>query len=110
MTAPKNTRPVLAISAILSGALYLYAWSGGHSRHTNRKLVLESRRREQAEAYLAAAAERSRIAGELHDIVAHAVTVMVLQAAGARGRLACDAAQVDRALENIETVGQQAMV
>jgi len=34
---------------------------------------------------------------------------MVLQAAGARGKAACDPAQVDRALGNIETVGQQAM-
>jgi signal transduction histidine kinase len=100
----------LAIFAILFGALYLCAWSGGRWRHNHCKFVLESRRREEAEAYVAVAAERSRIAGELHDIVAHAVTVMVLQAAGARGRLVCDPAQVDRALDNIEITGQQAMV
>jgi len=101
---------VLAISAVLSGALYLCAWSGSRWRHTHRKVVLESRRREEAEAYLAVAAERSRIVAELHDIVANDVTVMLLQAAVARGKLAGDPAQVDRTLDNIETAGQEAMV
>lgn len=100
----------LTISAVLYGALYLCAWGAGRWRQTHCRLVLESRRREEAEACLAVAAERTRIAGELHDIVAHAVTVMVLQAAGVRGQPSCDPARADRALDAIETTGQQAMV
>jgi signal transduction histidine kinase len=53
----------------------------------------------------AAAAERVRIARELHDIVAHHLSVVVLQAAGARasGRPA------GAALEKIENSGRQAL-
>jgi signal transduction histidine kinase len=56
-------------------------------------------------AQQAAAAERARIARELHDIVAHHLSVVVLHAAGAR---ACGRA--DRAtLEEIEHSGRQAL-
>ncbi|TWP51294.1 hypothetical protein FKR81_16940 [Lentzea tibetensis] len=97
---------------ITSGPFYLIvyvsAWAVGRWRESHRRFVLESQRREEAEAYLAVAAERNRIAAELHDIVAHSVTVMVLQAAGARRS---DVSQdVERALANIESAGQQAMV
>jgi signal transduction histidine kinase len=55
------------------------------------------------------AAERRRIARELHDIVSHAVTVIVLQAAGAARVAETDFAQVTRSLAHIETAGKQAM-
>jgi signal transduction histidine kinase len=59
----------------------------------------------QRQAEQAVAVERARIARELHDIVAHHLSVVVLQAAGARasGRPA------DRALEKIEGSGRQAL-
>jgi signal transduction histidine kinase len=66
-------------------------------------------RRDRA-AREAVAAERARIARELHDIVAHAVTIMVIQAAGARRILARDAQQAEGALTNIEETGKQAMI
>jgi signal transduction histidine kinase len=53
----------------------------------------------------AAAAERDRIARELHDIVAHHLSVMVLQAAGARA----SGKAADSALEKIEHSGRQAL-
>jgi len=59
----------------------------------------------QRQAEDAAAAERARIAREMHDIVAHHLSVMVLQAAGARA-LGKD---TDSALEKIEHSGRQAL-
>lgn len=59
----------------------------------------------ERQAERAVAAERARIARELHDIVAHHLSVVVLQAAGARasGRPATDS------LEKIEHSGRQAL-
>lgn len=56
----------------------------------------------------AVAAERMRIARELHDIVAHALTVTVLQAAGARHVLDVDPERARRALVAIEKIGKHA--
>jgi signal transduction histidine kinase len=57
----------------------------------------------------AVAAERARIARELHDTVAHAVTVIVLHAAGGRRLLATEPARVVHALNGIEEQGREAM-
>jgi signal transduction histidine kinase len=59
----------------------------------------------QRQAEQAVAAERARIARELHDIVAHHLSVMVLQAAGARA----SGQPADRALEKIENSGRLAL-
>ncbi len=73
------------------------------------ELELAQDRREQAQRVIAAdavRAERARIARELHDVVAHEITVMTLQAEGAR-RLARDAdPRVTQALETIATSGR----
>jgi signal transduction histidine kinase len=53
--------------------------------------------------------ERLRIARELHDIVSHAVSVMVLQAAGARAVLATDRQRAEAALDIVQDVGSQSM-
>ena len=55
------------------------------------------------------AEERRRIARELHDVVSHAVTVVVLQARGGRTMLDRDPRQTRAALDAIETSGQQAL-
>ena len=59
----------------------------------------------QRQAEQAAAAERARIARELHDIVAHHLSVVVLHAAGARASGGADPAT----LEEIENSGRQAL-
>ena len=57
----------------------------------------------------AASEERQRIARELHDVVAHGVVLMVLQAQGARRILDQDPARVREALEAIEETGKTAL-
>lgn len=57
----------------------------------------------------ALAEERRRIARELHDVVSHAVTVVVLQARGGRSMLTRDPQQTKAALDAIEMSGQDAL-
>ena len=53
--------------------------------------------------------ERTRIAREMHDVVAHSVSLMVIQTAAARRQLATDPAGVDASLATVEDTGRVAM-
>ncbi len=66
-------------------------------------------RRLQEESARAVAAERARIARELHDVVSHAIAVTVLQARGGRRMLGVDDVEVRRALDAIEQTNTQAL-
>ncbi|MEV7388812.1 histidine kinase [Streptomyces sp. NPDC091215] len=72
-----------------------------------RAELTESRRAALARA--AAAEERARIAREIHDVLAHGVSVMVLNAEGARLARATDPTAADRALAVIGTTGREAL-
>ena len=77
--------------------------------------VVESERRvaqlalEQQEQFQAAAIERERLARELHDVVAHSVSVMTVQSTAARRVIAEDPRRAATALEAIERTGREAM-
>ena len=74
----------------------------------DRAEVLERDREQQARA--AAAAERARIARELHDVVGHAVSLVVLQAVAGLGLLdKDDTRQVRTRLTTIEATARQAL-
>ncbi|MHB8656783.1 MAG: sensor histidine kinase [Solirubrobacteraceae bacterium] len=67
-------------------------------------------RRESGEmARRAAEEERTRIARELHDVVAHSLSVIVGQAGGARMVLDDDAVDVREALLAVEGIGRQTL-
>ncbi|MFF3223938.1 sensor histidine kinase [Nocardia suismassiliense] len=60
-------------------------------------------------AHDAVSAERTRIARELHDVVAHAVSVIIVQADGARYALRRDPDAAEQALSTIASTGREAL-
>jgi signal transduction histidine kinase len=97
---------VLAIPQFLVIGVVLF-WLIGMGVRARRETTSLAARNAALErrADEAVAAERARIARELHDIVAHHLSVMVLQAAGARA----SGKSPDAALEKIESSGRQAL-
>ncbi|AXQ56460.1 MULTISPECIES: sensor histidine kinase [Streptomyces] len=95
---------------------FVLAWVLGDSLRTRRAYFeqLEERadrleREREAQAKIVVAAERARIARELHDVVAHNVSVMVVQADGAAYVIDAAPQQAKAALETISTTGRQAL-
>lgn len=104
------------VSAAVNGAWALPPWVVGRAvRSREARAVQAEEGRAEAERLTglveaeAIDAERRRMARELHDVVAHAVTVMVLQARGARHCLESDPVAVRDALDAVEEVGGQAL-
>ena len=85
-----------------AGLVALSPWLAGRVTRTR---ILRAAAMERA----AASEERQRIARELHDVVAHGVVLMVLQAQGARRILDQDPSRVRDALEAIEETGKTAL-
>ena len=69
----------------------------------------QAEREREAAARIAVAEERARIARELHDIVAHAVSVMVLQVGAVRHKLSDEDAEDRAALQGVERTGRTAL-
>lgn len=97
-------------------AIFLGVWAlGGMIQLRERRAERERQRAVAAESdrdsYLqqALSLERARIAGELHDLVAHGVSVMVLQAGAGRHALDREPDRTREALLAIETTGRQAL-
>jgi len=106
----------IAYATALFAGCALLAWVLGDSMRYRRGYYagledkaarLEAER--HAQAKIAAAAERARIARELHDIVAHHVSVMVVQADGARYAMRTDPGRAETALTAISATGRQAL-
>lgn len=86
-----------------------YALGVGVRARRDRIAMLEERARRLAEAQEATAAgERARIAREIHDIVAHSVSLMVVQAEAGLV-MARDADKATRTFETISGTGRQAL-
>ncbi|MFJ5775126.1 sensor histidine kinase [Streptomyces sp. NPDC093094] len=105
-----------AAIAVFQTVPFALAWVLGDSLRTRRAYFaqLEERaarleKEREAQAKVAVAAERARIARELHDVVAHNVSVMVVQADGAAYVLDAAPDQAKKALETISSTGRQAL-
>jgi len=92
------------------------AWAAGFAlrEHAQKAEAAELRadqaeRDREAAARIAVAEERSRIARELHDIVAHAVSVMVLQVGAVRHQLPAVLEDDKDALRDVERAGRRAL-
>jgi signal transduction histidine kinase len=83
-------------------------WRRGYY-HALEERAARLEREQDAHAQIAAAAERSRIARELHDVVAHNVSVMVVQADGASYALDTDPERARQAISAIAATGRQAL-
>ena len=95
---------------------YATIWFIGRTIHKGRLQAarlqdlatqLEIEREEKART--AVAEERARISRELHDVVAHSVSVMVVQAQAAQRLLEGEQREARQALSSIETTGRQAL-
>ncbi|RPF35305.1 MULTISPECIES: sensor histidine kinase [unclassified Streptomyces] len=105
-----------AAKAVFLTVPFALAWVLGDSIRTRRAYFaqLEERaarleKEREAQSKVAVAAERARIARELHDVVAHNVSVMVVQADGAAYVLDAAPDQAKKALETISSTGRQAL-
>lgn len=87
----------------------VFPWVMGRARARHEQLVaqLESTRRELADHELAA--ERRRIARDVHDFVGHGLAAVMLQVTSARHVLRRDPAAAEDALRSAEEVGRRSM-
>lgn len=86
-------------------------WLVGYLVHTQQQLMRQQQEAQAAQARHAAADERRRIAREVHDVIAHSLSVTLLHVTGARRGLQQDRDVDDavEALEQAERLGRQAM-
>jgi signal transduction histidine kinase len=101
---------------VLNAVFPVTIWVIGRSVRLRRAYLAELRDRaerleaaRESDTRAARAEERSRIARELHDVVAHHVSVMTVQAAAARRVLTSNPEAATEALSAIETMGRTAM-
>ncbi|MBT0994575.1 sensor histidine kinase [Cellulomonas sp. DKR-3] len=108
--------PAAVVTVVLVATMALAAWAFGLARRARRERIealvdradqLEKERDQQA--VIATVAERSRIAREMHDIVAHSLSVVIAQADGGRYAAQADPAAASRALETIAETGRAAL-
>lgn len=101
----------LAVGLLLAGAWvfgeYVRARRAYLAEFERRAVLVESER--LALARVAVAEERARIAREIHDVLAHSVSVMVVNAEGGRLMRHVDPAVVDRTLGVISATGREAL-
>ncbi|MDJ0955114.1 MAG: sensor histidine kinase [Acidimicrobiia bacterium] len=102
---------LISVVAVLGFPLLI----GRETYHREQRMLALERRAIKAEhereqrANEAVNRERVRIARELHDVVAHEITVMTIQSAGARRIVEDDPARAKQAMESAEAAGHRAL-
>jgi signal transduction histidine kinase len=96
-----------AENVAISGVGVLAVWAAGAYAGKRRRVIIRLETAQDAATH-AVQQERARVAYDLHDVIGHAITVMVLQAAGARRILDRDPARATEALTAVEVAGAEA--
>jgi signal transduction histidine kinase len=103
-------------SALLPFLLLIPAWLIGNAvriptlqAEAMRERALRIEREHEAAKAAAVAAERARIARELHDVVAHSVGVMVVQSGAARQVIRQEPEAAQESMLAVEASGRQAL-
>jgi signal transduction histidine kinase len=96
---------IFRVTASLFWPLFVISLGAGLLLHRARRLLVE----EDRSAQLAVAEERVRIARELHDIVAHGVSLMTIQIAAARRTATKNPNSSNESLEAAEETGRQTL-
>jgi signal transduction histidine kinase len=93
-----------AITSVIFSAIVLIAGAIVRRHRASTETMRTQRDLAAAEVRAVAAEERARIARELHDVVAHGMSVVALQAVGGRRVLDTDPGQAREAFDTIERV------
>jgi signal transduction histidine kinase len=107
---PENTTAAEVLNGLGWDIVIVAAWLLGAYVRTRRQLVTELRQRAERSAEAAAAAERARVARELHDVLAHSLGVVVVQAEAAEEALARRPDVAAESLRSIQSTGREALV
>jgi len=116
--------PNFIVSVVLGWVVCLAVWLLGLMRrarfetiavlHERTRVLHERAERLQVErdqqAQIATAAERARIAREMHDVIAHSLSIIIAQADGGKYAAAANPESATAALDTISTTGRQALL
>jgi signal transduction histidine kinase len=95
--------------AVFGGVVMFVAWYVGRRLRLRQERAAQLLREQAAEAGRIVVEERTRIARELHDVVAHRVSLMTVQAGAAKAVAAEDPEAALRAMGAVEEAGRQAL-
>ncbi|WP_188186768.1 sensor histidine kinase [Nonomuraea sp. SYSU D8015] len=99
----------MALVTVLAAISVLFGYNVRIRRSATARLVEEERRTQLAESAQAVLEERARIARELHDVVAHHMSVIAIQAEAVPLKAAGDPAQLEAGLAEIRQLSLEAI-
>lgn len=106
-----DLQTITVIAAVMAAAIFafLLAWTAGALVRATRRGRSDRLAQRRAQEEAAAEQERTRIARDMHDVVAHSLAVVIAQADGARYAAASDPAVQTEALGTISTTARSAL-